>query len=96
MPSELASIREIFSEVANWADNLLDALNYLHNRLRLAFAHLSPPRIAAVVGALQGHKAFGEAMALVLDSDITARRRDLLARRKHTDDDYFERFAMSW
>ncbi len=35
---------------------------YLHNRLRLAFAHLSAPRLAKVVAALHREPAFGEAM----------------------------------
>jgi GT2 family glycosyltransferase len=69
---------------------------YLHNRLRLAFAHLSPQRMAKVVRALHRHPAFGEAMALVIASDITARRRELAARRTRTDEEYFERFGMKW
>jgi glycosyltransferase involved in cell wall biosynthesis len=69
---------------------------YLHNRLRLAFAHLSPPRLAKVVRALHRHPAFGEAMALVAESDIAARRREMMARRKRTDDQFFERFGMKW
>lgn len=69
---------------------------YLHNRLRLAFAHLSPARIAKVVRALHRHPAFGEAMALLVEGDISRRRLEMLARRKRTDDEYFERFGMKW
>jgi glycosyltransferase involved in cell wall biosynthesis len=69
---------------------------YIHNRLRLAFAHLSPSRLAKVVRKLDRHPAFGEAMALLVEGGISARRQELLARRKRTDDEYFERFGMRW
>jgi len=69
---------------------------YLHNRLRLAFAHLSAPRLAKVVKALHRHEAFGEAMALLMEGDISQRRREMRERRKRTDDWYFEKFGMKW
>jgi GT2 family glycosyltransferase len=69
---------------------------YLHNRLRLAFAHLCPPRLAKAVKALHKHEAFGEAMALLVEGDISLRRKEMLARRVRTDDWYFERFGMKW
>ena len=69
---------------------------YLHNRLRLAFAHFSAPRLAKVVRALHRHEAFGEAIALLVAGDISLRRREMLARRVRSDDWYFERFGMRW
>jgi GT2 family glycosyltransferase len=69
---------------------------YLHNRLRLAFAHLSAPRLAKAVRALHKHEGFGEAMALLVEGDISLRRREMLARRVRSDDWYFERFGMKW
>lgn len=69
---------------------------YLHNRLRLALAHLKPARIAKVVKALDRHQAFGEAMTLVVEGGISSRRREMMARRRRTDDEYFERFGMRW
>lgn len=69
---------------------------YLHNRLRLAFAHLSVERIAKVIAALHTHKSFGQAMALVLESDVAERRREMLARRVRSDAQYFARFGMKW
>lgn len=69
---------------------------YLHNRLRLGFAHLSAQRLAKVVRALHKHEAFGEAMALLVEGDISLRRREMLARRVRSDDWYFERFGMKW
>jgi GT2 family glycosyltransferase len=69
---------------------------YLHNRLRLAFVHLSAPRLAKAVRALQKYQAFGEAMELLIEGDISLRRREMLARRVRSDDWYFERFGMKW
>jgi GT2 family glycosyltransferase len=69
---------------------------YLHNRLRLAFAHLSPTRLGKVVRALHRHKEFGEALALLIESDISARRKEMMARRVRSDDWYFERFGLTW
>jgi GT2 family glycosyltransferase len=69
---------------------------YLHNRLRLAFAHFNAPRLAKVVKALHKEPAFGEAMTLLVEGDISGRRRDMLARRARTDDWFFERFGMKW
>ena len=40
--------------------------------------------------------ATGEAMALLVEGDISLRRREMLARRQRTDDWYFERFGMKW
>jgi glycosyltransferase involved in cell wall biosynthesis len=69
---------------------------YLHNRLRLAFVHLNAARLAKVVKALHKEPAFGEAMELLVSGDISARRRELLARRARTDDWFFERFGLTW
>ena len=69
---------------------------YIHNRLRLAFSFLSPPRLAKVVGALHRHPAFGEAMALLLDRGIGERRREMSARCLRSDEEYFEHFGMKW
>ena len=69
---------------------------YLHNRLRLAFAQLNAPRVAKVVRALRRQPAFGEAMALLVDGNISVRRTEMLARRARTDDWLFERFGMKW
>jgi GT2 family glycosyltransferase len=69
---------------------------YLHNRLRLAFSHLSPNRLAKVVGALRTQPGFGEGMVLVLQSDVGQRRLLAAARRVRSDDWFFERFGMKW
>ncbi len=69
---------------------------YLHNRLRLAFAHLNPRRLGKVISALHDQPAFGEAMALLVEGGISGRRSELLSRRKRTDDWFFERFGIKW
>ncbi len=69
---------------------------YLHNRLRLAMAHFSAPRMAKVIGALQDHAHFGAAMELALANGIGERRREMRERRVRTDDQYFRRFGISW
>jgi GT2 family glycosyltransferase len=69
---------------------------YLHNRLRLAFAHLTPNRLGKVVSALRHYEAFGEALALLVERGISAHRPDMLKRRVRSDDWYFERFGMKW
>ncbi|HTS60441.1 MAG TPA: glycosyltransferase [Candidatus Acidoferrales bacterium] len=87
------SVRHLFRQASPYPVGWPE---YLHNRLRLAFAHLSPSRMAKVVRALHRHEAFGAAMALLVEGGISDRRREMLARRKRTDDEYFERFGMRW
>jgi GT2 family glycosyltransferase len=69
---------------------------YLHNRLRLAFLHFNPQRLGKVVASLRHYPAFGEALALLIDSDITERRRELAARRTRDDDWFCDRFRLNW
>ena len=68
----------------------------LHNRLRMAFLHLNAKRMIQVVEAYQDCKAFASALALVMASDISARRADLHARRVHDDDWIFQKFNLKW
>lgn len=69
---------------------------YLNNRLRLAFAHLNPQRLGKVVAAQRRRPGFGEALLLVMEGGIAARRREMMARHVRDDDWYFERFGMKW
>jgi glycosyltransferase involved in cell wall biosynthesis len=68
----------------------------LHNRLRLAYLHFSRARIARVIEALQGHDGFPEAAAMLADSDVWDRRRQLSKTRLHDAEWYFERFGPEW
>lgn len=69
---------------------------YLHNRLRLAFVHFSPARLARVVSSLRQYPGFGEAMTLMIDGNVGARRREIISARVRDDDWYFERFRLHW
>ena len=70
---------------------------FLFNRLRLAFVHFTnPQRLGRVVASLRSYPGFGEALALLADSDIAQRRRELQRRRVRDDDWYCDRFNMSW
>jgi len=69
---------------------------YLHNRLRLAFSHLSGKRLGKVVMALRKFDALGEALALLVERGISTHRAAMMARRVRSDDWFFERFNMKW
>jgi glycosyltransferase involved in cell wall biosynthesis len=69
---------------------------YLHNRLRLAFVHFGPERLARVVSSLRNYPGFGDAMALLVDGDAGARRRELFSLRVRDDDWYFDKFRLHW
>jgi hypothetical protein len=68
----------------------------LHNKLRIAFVHFEPPRIARVVKALRRHQDFPDAAALLAEGDVSSRRKELAARRVHDAEWYFERFGPNW
>lgn len=69
---------------------------YLHNRLRLAFVHFNPERLAKVVSSLRQYPGFGEAMALLVEGNVGERRRQLFSVRARNDDWYFDRFRLHW
>lgn len=69
---------------------------YLFNRLRLAFVHFNPSRLGQVVGALRSYPGFGDALAMVADSDTAQRRREIHSRRVRDDDWFFDRFHIGW
>ena len=69
---------------------------YLHNRLRLAFAHLSAPRLAKVVRRCTKHRPSARPWRCWWRAISPSRRREMLARRVRTDDWFFERFGMKW
>jgi GT2 family glycosyltransferase len=69
---------------------------YIHNHLRLAFAHFKPERLGKTVSALSSQPEFGGAVAMIAESEITARRQRMLAIRKRSDDWLFERFGLPW
>ncbi len=68
----------------------------LHNRLRMALVHFSPQRLDRAIGTLQKYEQFGEAMLLVMESNVAARRREIAACRVRKDNWFFEKFGISW
>jgi glycosyltransferase involved in cell wall biosynthesis len=69
---------------------------YLSNRLRLAFVHWNEERLGKVVASLRNLPEFGEALALLIESDISKRRLEIRNRRVRDDDWYFEKFGLHW
>jgi GT2 family glycosyltransferase len=67
----------------------------LHNRLRTALVHFRPDRVERVVRALRAYDAFPTAVAMLLESDVHARRRHLEGQRRFDDEWFFERFAIT-
>lgn len=70
----------------------VSAAEVLHNLIRVAVVHFDEDRLAAVIAALRGNRAFPRAMAMVLGSDAWARRADIQARRVADDQAFFDRF----
>ena len=66
----------------------------VHNRLRMAFVHFEACRVERVLHALRAYEAFPSAMAMMLDTDVFARRALLSASRRFDDSWYFEKFAL--
>lgn len=74
----------------------VDWRTVLHNRLRMAFLHLSDDRRERVVNALKPYPAFEAALTLVEKGGISLRRAHLISQRKHDDDWFFGRFGLKW
>jgi GT2 family glycosyltransferase len=74
----------------------VDWRTVLHNRLRMAFLHLSNDRRERVVNALKPYPAFQAALALVGRGGVNLRRAQLISQRKRNDDWYFGRFGLKW
>ena len=69
---------------------------FLFNRLRLAFVHFNPERLGNVVAGLRDYPGFGEALALLVSSDIAERRKEVQKKRVRDDNWYCRRFKMNW
>jgi len=67
----------------------------VHNRVRMAFVHFCAGRVERVLNALRAYNAFPAAMAMMLDSDVFARRAELTSLRRFDDAWYCERFALN-
>lgn len=69
---------------------------YLHNRVRLAIAHLSTARLAKVIGALSHRAELDEALQLAAERGAWTRRAELFSRRIKNDYWYFRNFGLEW
>jgi len=67
----------------------------VHNRLRLAFIHFAPARVERVVRALRAYEAFPAGMAMMLDSDVLARRSLMAGERRFDDEWFFRKFELT-
>ena len=67
----------------------------LHNRLRLAFVHFAPPRVERVLRALRAYESFPAGMAMMLDSDVLARRSAMAGARRFDDEWFFSTFQLN-
>ncbi|HTS27914.1 MAG TPA: glycosyltransferase [Bryobacteraceae bacterium] len=67
----------------------------VHNRVRMAFVHFGSGRVERVLNALRAYNAFPAAMAMMLDSDVFARRAQLTSVRRFDDAWYCEKFALN-
>ena len=70
------------------------------NKIRLAFSHFSPHRLANYLKAysltFDDLTHFNRALFSVLENDVMDRREQTFSRRKHSDDWFFEKFPMNW
>lgn len=71
-----------------------DWSSVVHNRLRTAFVHFAPSRIESVVRELRRYEAFPAAIAMLADTDISARRQEMKASRRFDDDWFFGKFPV--
>ena len=74
----------------------VDWRTLLHNRLRMAFLHLSSARRRRVLDALKEYPDFMAARELVMKSDVELRGSELRLQRKRDDDWFFARFGLNW
>ncbi|NUW30530.1 glycosyltransferase [Nonomuraea sp. SMC257] len=73
----------------------IDESAYVYNWLRFAMLHLTGRRLSVSMRTATLHRRFAEALQLLLDSDIAARRRKLNAIKRQDDSWFFTEFGIS-
>ena len=68
----------------------------IHNALRLSLLHFEGERWASVIGHYREHSAFAAALALVVEHDVCARRREVASRRVRDAESLFRRYELDW
>jgi glycosyltransferase involved in cell wall biosynthesis len=71
----------------------VDPAQVIYNRLRLALLHFSLERAVRVMDRLKGFPDFARSVALLLESDVMALRKELARRRERDDDWYMAEFG---
>ncbi len=74
----------------------IEAVNVLHNKIRMAAVHFREPRLTRVVDELRSLQSFPEAMSLVLADNVAARRAKVDASAKRDSEWFFQRFEQGW
>ncbi len=71
----------------------VDPAQVLYNKLRLAFVHFNDDRFARVIAHYREWAAFQSGLVYLLESDASARRRELRGSRVRDDDLFVARFG---
>ena len=66
----------------------------LHNTMRMAVLHFSPPRVARLISSLAPRSGFAEAFTQLMEGDAWRKREDLKVVRVRDDDWFFDRFQI--
>lgn len=66
----------------------------VHNRLRMAFIHFEARRVERVLRALRAYESFPAALAMMLDTDVLARRSKIAEIRRFDDEWFFQKFQL--
>jgi GT2 family glycosyltransferase len=74
----------------------IDAVNVLHNKIRMAAVHFQEPRLARVVDELRQQPSFPAALSLVLGDNVAARRAQVDSRAKYDSEWFFQKFEQGW
>jgi hypothetical protein len=62
----------------------------------MAFIHFGASRVEQVLSALRAYECFPAAMAMLLDTDVFARREAMARRRRFDDAWYVAKFALQF
>ncbi|NJN19410.1 MAG: glycosyltransferase [Oscillochloris sp.] len=84
-----ALVHHLFRDRQNYH---VDQAAICYNRLRMAFMHFNPVRLARVVDALKPAYEFARIMIMLMQSDTMQRRNQFLEARCRDDDWFFARF----
>ena len=70
-----------------WSDTI-------YNKVRFAISHFNTERVSKHLREMSSFPGFDKILLMVLEDHVLERRDDLLGRRVHDDDWFFQRFPM--